>query len=142
MIQSNTAFLLLAILGGMFLLAKRRKDNLPRIYQWVACLVMTVATVSLLCNLWMCSVRCYNHMNGKDPHGMMMMGGCPMDNGGACHMKGGMDHCKMEGGKCCNMDKCKGEKGGKMECCDDDKGGHHAGMNKDSMAAKPKPGGQ
>lgn len=111
---------LLAIVAGMFLLAKAKKEELGAFFKIVSYTVVLAGFACLIC----CIIHCCCAMGCKD-------GACmrkevrvmEMRHGGMHHgcMKGGMDDCNM--------------KGGDMKCCAKHKGEmHHSEMEKDSIS--------
>ena len=150
MCLASIGLLLIALVGGMFLLAKSDKDTLGIFYKVVAWFVIVLATLCLLCCGMRCAMGRCGMNNSMNCHGMMMGGGmcedeggmCKMnkricikmdddDEDGGCEMKGGkcdmecMEHCKMMGKDCC--------KEGKGEC---KMNGEKMEMKKDTVVIK------
>ncbi|MFA7381693.1 MAG: hypothetical protein WC150_14640 [Bacteroidia bacterium] len=114
---------LLTIIAAMHLLAKTNKETLGSLFKWVSYMVLTVATLLLVCQLVcaICKMCCHNSCK-ENSHCGMGMGGDHREimirkemhrhgNDKCCKMEkmhGGMDkgECRGEAG----MDNCEGKK--------------------------------
>ena len=122
MILISISFSLLAIVAGMYLLDKTKKEGLGKFYSFISWLVIVVSILTLLCSL----TRGFGRMCCRHDRGSMemcrpgMMGGedCCMPMRG--HHRGMMredccdemkGHGKMHGG-CSEMDEDEDEDGG------------------------------
>lgn len=113
---------LIALTGGMFLLAKINKDSLGMIYTIVAYFIIIASFINLACTGLLCVGKMYGKMYGKAQHHELMMY--------KKHKKGykdyhhGMNKYHQSGPmNCCAMNDCKpgsghmmmhSEKDGKM----------------------------
>jgi hypothetical protein len=120
MLYISITFTLFALMAGMLLLAKTRKDGLGKFFAWISYLVIVVALLMLICQgargvrrmmcrTGMCppSEQCMpGMMNGNCGHSgcMMMHHGC-MDGYSGCMMH----HSCMDGSSKCmeEMKECK-----------------------------------
>lgn len=110
---AGIAMLLLSLTGGMFLLAKTKKDGLSMFFTVVSWFVIVASLLAILCCGVRCMAMCGHRMGCGQGHEMMMGGekGCRMDEG-QCHekmcMKRRMMHegmeCRMQEGCCMGMD--------------------------------------
>ena len=133
----SLALLLMAIAGGMFLLAKTNKDNLGNFFRFVSWFIIVSGFMGLLLCGLMCICRMCCHGGGMDQERMMMMhqnmrfnegcergeGNCngqiiikKFGNEGEMNCPGMKGECE-KGGECCKemkgTDCCKG---GEKEC--------------------------
>ncbi len=124
------ALLLMALTGGMFLLAKTNKDNLGAFYRVVAWAVIVISMLCMLCCACCCMMRRHCMMNGGGcGNEMMMQRGCEMEEncgGGKCvspiqkqmmirmQCQGMEQGCRMHS-SCEKEMGCEGEAAG--ECC-------------------------
>ena len=132
----SLALLLLAIAGGMFLLAKTNKDNLGNLFRFVSWFIIVSGFLALfLCGLMcICSMCC--HGGGMDRERMMMMHQGMMSNEecgggeGSCNRQviikkfgnnGDMNCPGMHHGGCKEEGKCDLSSG---SCCKEMKGGN------------------
>src|SRR5437868_1107335 len=94
------ALLLLSLTGGMFLLAKTKKDNLGIFFKGISWLVITVSLASMAFLAVAClahGCRMHPPMNGRENERHQKEMKCKEHDG--CKMKG---TCKMDGH--CDMD--------------------------------------
>ena len=112
MILIAISFSLLALVAGMYLLDKTKKEGLGKFYSFISWLVIVISMLVLLSSLtWeVCRMSCRPYMEGS----MEMCGP---------GMMGGDDCCMYKGGRGCMMDeeRCGEMMGkGKMKdkCCE------------------------
>ncbi len=124
----SIAFTLLALVAGMYLLAKTKAESLGKLFKFISWCVLIVAGLSLLCQLGRgaCRMACrtgictpsencmpemmiekHVHMNG-------MKGDCGMHSG--CHE---MPACRTGGEECCSGKQCDEMKESHGKCCDE-----------------------
>ena len=119
----SIAVMLLALTGGMFLLAKTQKDGLNVFFKVMSWFVIVLSLGAILC----CGIRCVARGCGKKEGGchkeMMMRGECENDGGCGMHRsKMIMRKCMMEGvengdGECKKDGMCKHGGEGEMGGC-------------------------
>ena len=99
------AFTLFALLGGMHLLAKTRKEMLGNFFTWISYIIIAISVLLLICQATQGVIRMACH-RGEYSECCMMPG-----------RMGEREHCeRMGSGKCCEeMDEDKGHKNGRCE---------------------------
>jgi hypothetical protein len=123
MLYISIVFTLFALLGGMHLLAKTKKEMLGNFFTWISYLIIVVSLALLVCQSTRAVMRmtcCRNSCSSSES--------CCMP--GMMHHCGMMRHCEMGQGKCCDeMKECKMKND--SGCCDKMKHGKCADMDEE-----------
>ncbi len=116
----SIAFSLLALVAGMYLLAKTRSENLGKLFSFISWLVVIVAGINLVCQLaWGgCMLACHTGICTPSEHCMpgMMHGGGMHSDCDEMEEGCGEGHGGEMGG---HRDCCKGNEEGKGGCMEE-----------------------
>ena len=147
MFHVSLALTVLALIAGMYLLAKTRTEGLGKLFRFVSYFVIVIAGISLVCQVAcaVCMFACHVGICKPSEHCMpgMMHGGMMMHGDGMHSRCGEQGEGCERGGQCAHMNGCY-DRDGKKDCSKEGegKGGcmHNDGddheMKKDSAAVK------
>lgn len=117
---------LLALVAGMYLLAKTRAENLGKLFGFASWLVISVSSIALagqlICAVWMFACHVHGEHSGYSMHSGFHDDEDRCESKGHC---GDMNHCcEMRGhegrGECCHGEEGKGR-------CGEEEEGHGMG---------------
>jgi len=121
MLYISIVFTLFALLGGMHLLAKAKKEMLGKFFTWISYIIIAVSLLLLICQCTRGIMRMACR-SGICPPSENCMPGMMSASGGR--------HCRMGYGRCCDeMKECKMKNND--ACCDKMKKGKCADMDEE-----------